>query len=90
MVTLVPLVVGLFAGKSIFKFRPGILLGVCAGARSTTAARLAHSRKPPTARYLQLDTIPYAVSRIVMAMDGVLTRQIGEHWPTFQDRPDLR
>ena len=32
-----PLVVGLLVGKHIFKFNPVLLLGGCAGARSTTA-----------------------------------------------------
>ena len=36
--SLVPMIVGLFAGKYIFKFHPAITLGACAGSRTTTAA----------------------------------------------------
>jgi putative transport protein len=72
MVSLVPLMVGLYAGKYIFKFHPGILLGACAGARSTTAAlgavQEAASSPIPAIGY----TIPYAVGRIVMAVAGVI------------------
>ena len=71
LVSLVPLIVALYAGKYVFKFHPGILLGACAGARSTTAALGAlqeASKSPiPAIGY----TIPYAVSRIVMAIAGV-------------------
>jgi len=72
MVSLVPLIVALYAGKYIFKFHPGILLGACAGARSTTAAlgavQEAASSPIPAIGY----TIPYAVGRIVMAVAGVI------------------
>ena len=37
-VTVMPFIVGIFAGKYVFKFHPGVLLGACAGARTTTAA----------------------------------------------------
>ena len=71
-VSLVPLVVALYAGKYIFKFHPGILLGACAGARSTTAAlgavQEAANSPIPAIGY----TIPYAVGRIVMAIAGVI------------------
>src|SRR5262249_56949678 len=36
--TVMPFVIGLLAGKYIFKMHPAILLGACAGARTTTAA----------------------------------------------------
>jgi putative transport protein len=36
--TSVPLVVGMYIAKYVFRFHPAILLGVCAGARTTTAA----------------------------------------------------
>lgn len=68
IVTLVPLIFGLLIGKHIFKFHPGILFGVCAGARSTTAAlgaiEAAAQSKVPAIGY----TIGYAVSRLVMAL----------------------
>ncbi len=72
IVSMVPLIVGLLAGKYIFRFHPGILLGACAGARSTTAAlgavQEAANSTIPAIGY----TIPYAVSRIVMALGGVI------------------
>ncbi len=37
-VTTLPFVIGLLVGKYVFKFHPGINLGACAGARTTTAA----------------------------------------------------
>jgi putative transport protein len=72
VVSLVPLVVGVLLGKYVFRFHPGILLGACAGARSTTAAlgavQEAANSTIPAIGY----TIPYAVSRIVMALGGVI------------------
>ena len=72
VVSIVPLAVGLYAGKYIFKFHPGILLGACAGARTTTAAlgavQEAANSPIPAIGY----TIPYAVGRIVLAMSGVV------------------
>jgi len=68
VVTIVPLIVGLLLGRYVFKFHPGILLGACAGARSTTAAlgalQDAAQSKVPALGY----TVGYAVSRLVMAV----------------------
>lgn len=68
VVTMVPLIVGLLLGRFVFKFHPGILLGACAGARSTTAAlgalQDAAQSKVPALGY----TVGYAVSRLVMAV----------------------
>lgn len=68
IITLVPLIVGVVLGKYVFKFHPGILFGVCAGARSTTAAlgalESAAQSHVPAIGY----TIGYAVSRLVMAI----------------------
>jgi putative transport protein len=36
--TTVPLILGMYIAKYIFRFHPAILLGICAGARTTTAA----------------------------------------------------
>lgn len=65
---MVPLVVGVYAGKYIFKFHPVINLGACAGARSTTAAlgALQEAAKSPVPAIGY--TIPYAVGRIVLAL----------------------
>ena len=70
--SIVPLFIGLLAGKYIFKFHPALLLGACAGARSTSAGLGALTQAAnstiPTIGY----TIPYAVSRIVLAFCGVI------------------
>ena len=72
VVSLLPLIVGLYAGRYVFKFHPAILLGACAGARSCTAALGAlqevSQSTVPTLGY----TIPYAVSRIVLAISGIV------------------
>ena len=72
VVSIVPLIVGLYVGKYVFKFHPGILLGACAGARTTTAAlgaiQEAANSSIPALGY----TIPYAVGRIVLAISGVI------------------
>lgn len=72
VVSLVPLIVGVYAGKYIFKFHPVINLGACAGARSTTAAlgALQEAAKSPLPAVGY--TIPYAVGRIVLALSGVI------------------
>jgi len=72
VVSLVPLIVGVYAGKYIFKFHPVINLGACAGARSTTAAlgALQEAAKSPLPAIGY--TIPYAVGRIVLALCGVI------------------
>lgn len=68
LVTIVPLIVGLLLGHFVFKFHPGIMLGACAGARSTTAAlgalQEAAKSNVPVVGY----ATGYAVSRLVMAL----------------------
>jgi putative transport protein len=70
-VSLVPLIVGVLVGKYVFKFHPVLLLGACAGARTTTAALGAvqdAAQSPlPAVGY----TVPYAVARIVLAIFGL-------------------
>jgi putative transport protein len=71
-VTTIPFVIGLLVGKHIFKMHPGILLGVCAGARTTTAALGAIQdearSKVPALGY----TVPYAVGNTLLIIWGVL------------------
>ena len=71
VVTTVPFVIGLYVGKYIFKMHPGILLGACAGARTTTAALGAIQdearSKVPALGY----TITYAVGNTLLIMWGV-------------------
>lgn len=68
VVTLMPILVGLLLGHYVFKFHPGIMLGACAGARSTTAAlgalQEASKSNVPVVGY----ATGYAVSRLVMAL----------------------
>ena len=72
IVTLLPFVVGLLAGKYIFKMHPGILLGACAGARTTTAALGAIQEeaqsKVPALGY----TVTYAVGNTLLTIWGVI------------------
>jgi putative transport protein len=72
VVSIVPLAVGIFAGKYIFKFHPAITLGACAGARTTTTAlgalQEAANSPVPALGY----TIPNAVGRICLAICGVI------------------
>ncbi len=71
-VTTLPFVVGLFAGKYLFKMHPGILLGACAGARTTTAALGAiqdeAKSKVPALGY----TVTYAVGNVLLITWGVV------------------
>jgi len=71
-VTVMPFIVGIFAGKYVFKFHPGVLLGACAGARTTTAALgaiqdVAQSNVPALGY-----TITYAVGNTLLIVWGVV------------------
>ena len=71
-VTVMPFLVGIFAGKYVFKFHPGVLLGACAGARTTTAALgaiqdVAQSNVPALGY-----TITYAVGNTLLIVWGVV------------------
>jgi putative transport protein len=72
VVTTLPFIVGLYAGKYIFKFHPAINLGACAGARTTTAAlgaiEEAARSKVPALGY----TVPYAVGNTLLTIWGVV------------------
>jgi putative transport protein len=72
VVTTVPLVVGLLAGKYIFRMKPPIVLGACAGARTTTAALGAIEEeaksKVPALGY----TVTYAVGNTLLTVWGVV------------------
>src|SRR6478609_2463899 len=71
-VTTMPFVVGLLAGKYIFKMHPGINLGACAGARTTTAAlgaiTDAAKSNVPALGY----TVTYAVGNVLLITWGVV------------------
>jgi putative transport protein len=68
----VPLIIGLLMGKYVFKMKAPIILGACAGARTTTAALgaiEAEARsKVPALGY----TVTYAVGNILLTTWGVV------------------
>jgi len=70
--TTVPLILGMFVAKYIFKFHPAILLGVCAGARTTTAALGmicdAAKSQVPGLGY----TVTYAVGNTLLTIWGMV------------------
>jgi putative transport protein len=70
--TTVPLIIGMFIAKYVFKFHPAILLGVCAGARTTTAAlgMLCDAAKSqvPGLGY----TVTYAVGNTLLTIWGMV------------------
>ncbi len=72
VVTTVPLIVGMLVAKYLFRMPAPIVLGVCAGARTTTAALgaiEAEARsKVPALGY----TVPYAVGQILLTIWGVV------------------
>jgi putative transport protein len=72
VVTTVPLFIGLLAGKYVFRMKPPIVLGACAGARTTTAALGAIEEeaksKVPALGY----TVTYAVGNILLTTWGVV------------------
>ena len=72
VVTIVPLVVGLLAGKYVFRMKAPIILGACAGARTTTAALGAleaeGKSKVPGLGY----TVTYAVGNTLLTIWGIV------------------
>jgi putative transport protein len=71
-VTTIPLIVGIYAGKYVFRMKPPIILGACAGARTTTAAlgaieAEANSRVPSLGY-----TVTYAVGNTLLTIWGVV------------------
>ncbi len=72
VVTVVPLLIGLWMSYKVFKFHPAIALGCCAGARKTTAGLGAIQERlgstVPAIGY----TITYAVSNTVLIIFGIV------------------
>lgn len=70
MVILVPHTLTLLAGKYVFRMHPGILLGVCTGAGTCTAALAAVKEearsKIPALGY----TVPYAIGNVLLTAWG--------------------
>jgi putative transport protein len=72
LATAIPLILAMFAGKYIFRFDPAILLGACAGARTTTAAlgmicETAGSQVPALGY-----TVTYAVGNTLLTIWGMV------------------
>ena len=70
--TTVPLVLAMYVGKYLFRFDPAILLGACAGARTTTAALgmvcdTAKSQVPALGY-----TVTYAVGNTLLTIWGMV------------------
>lgn len=71
-VTSIPLILGVIIGSKLFKFRPAINLGCCAGARTTTAAlgavQDAIGSSIPAMGY----TVTYAIGNTLLILWGVV------------------
>jgi putative transport protein len=72
LATTIPLILAMLAGKYIFRFDPAILLGACAGARTTTAAlgmvcETAKSQVPALGY-----TVTYAVGNTLLTIWGMV------------------
>ena len=69
--TSIPIVAALYLGRYVFKFHPAILFGVCAGARTTTAAldmiQDCARSKVPALGY----GMPYAVGNTLLTIFGL-------------------
>ncbi|WP_213308067.1 aspartate-alanine antiporter [Paraburkholderia sacchari] len=70
--TAAPLIVGMYIARYVFKFHPAILFGVCAGARTTTAALgmicdAARSQVPGLGY-----TVTYAVGNTLLTIWGMV------------------
>jgi putative transport protein len=70
--TSVPLIVAILLGRYVFKFHPAILLGVCAGVRTTTAAlgmiQEVGKSKVPALGY----GMPYAIGNTLLTIFGMV------------------
>ncbi len=70
--TSIPLILAIYAGRFVFRFDPAILLGCCAGARTTTAAlgMVCESAKSqiPALGY----TVTYAVGNTLLTIWGMV------------------
>jgi putative transport protein len=72
VVTTVPLVVGVLAGKYLFRMKPPIVLGACAGARTTTAALGAIEAEARSSVPALGYTVTYAVGNTLLTIWGVV------------------
>lgn len=73
VVTLVPFIIAIYFGKYVLRMRPPILLGACAGGRTTTAALGAIQDAAGGSRVPALGyTVTYAVGNTLLTIWGVV------------------
>lgn len=70
--TTLPLVLGVIIGDKIFKFRPAVNLGCCAGARTTTASLGAIQEAIGSSIPAMGYTVTYAVGNTLLILMGVI------------------
>ena len=70
--TTIPLLLGLLIGAKVFKFRPAINLGCCAGARTTTAALGAIQESLGSTLPAMGYTVTYAIGNTLLILGGVV------------------
>ncbi len=70
--TAIPMLLAPFIGKYIFKFHPAILLGVCGGARTSTASVAMVGDKAKSNVPMLGYTVPYAVSNTLLTLNGMI------------------
>lgn len=72
LATAIPLFIGLFMAKYLFKFHPALALGCCAGARTTTAALGAIEESVESETPALGYTITYAIGNTLLIIWGVV------------------
>ena len=72
VVTTIPLIFGVFAGKYLFRMKAPIVLGACAGARTTTAALGAIEAEAKSSVPALGYTVTYAVGNTLLTIWGVV------------------
>ena len=69
--TTLPLLIAMFLGAKVFKFRPAINLGCCAGSRTTTAALGAIQESLGSTVPAMGYTVTYAIGNTLLILMGV-------------------
>ena len=70
--TSIPMLLAPFIGKYIFKFHPAICLGVCGGARTSTASVAMVGDVAKSSIPMLGYTVPYAVSNTLLTLIGMI------------------
>lgn len=69
--TTVPLIIAMWLGAKVFKFRPAINLGCCAGARTTTASLGAIQESLGSSVPAMSYTVTYAIGNTLLILMGI-------------------